>query len=78
MYLGEIVEIGRRDQVFAEPSHPYTRRLLAAAPVPDPTVDRPRLDREARDIPSPIHPIDHVPIRRPLRKVDEGHFVVRA
>ncbi len=36
MYLGEIVEISPRSAVFENPVHPYTRRLLAAVPVPDP------------------------------------------
>ncbi|MBW4980904.1 ABC transporter ATP-binding protein, partial [Marinobacter adhaerens] len=36
MYLGEIVEIGPRAAIFGDPQHPYTRKLLAAVPVPDP------------------------------------------
>ena len=36
MYLGQIVEIGPRQAVFSDPQHAYTRRLLAAVPVPDP------------------------------------------
>jgi oligopeptide transport system ATP-binding protein len=42
MYLGEIVEIGSRDELFADPRHPYTQSLLAAAPVPDPVRQRQR------------------------------------
>ena len=40
MYLGRIVELGSRDDVFGRPLHPYTRALLSAAPVPDPTRGR--------------------------------------
>ncbi|MHB1526697.1 MAG: ABC transporter ATP-binding protein [Candidatus Dormibacteria bacterium] len=42
MYLGEIVEVGTRDEVFRDPRHPYTRSLLAAAPIPDPVLQRSR------------------------------------
>jgi peptide/nickel transport system ATP-binding protein len=57
MYLGQIVEIGAREQIFERPRHPYSRALLAAHLRPDPT-DR-RVDRSHRDalegeIPSPI------------------------
>jgi oligopeptide/dipeptide ABC transporter ATP-binding protein len=43
MYLGRIVEIGPRRRIFAAPQHPYTEALLAAVPVPDPKVKRPRV-----------------------------------
>jgi oligopeptide transport system ATP-binding protein len=42
MYLGEIVEVGTRDELFTQARHPYTQSLLAAAPVPDPTRQRQR------------------------------------
>jgi oligopeptide/dipeptide ABC transporter ATP-binding protein len=42
MYLGEIVEIGTRDEVFRDARHPYTKSLLAAAPLPDPVLQRSR------------------------------------
>ena len=42
MYLGQIVEMGTRDQVFANPRHPYTQRLIEAVPVPDPAQRRAR------------------------------------
>jgi peptide/nickel transport system ATP-binding protein len=44
MYLGEIVEIGPRAAVFGNPQHPYTKKLVAAVPIPDPATPR----REAR------------------------------
>ncbi|HEV7367620.1 oligopeptide/dipeptide ABC transporter ATP-binding protein [Arenibaculum sp.] len=53
LYLGRIMEIGPTDAVCNDPRHPYTRALLSAAPVPDPTADRKRLVL-AGDIPSPI------------------------
>jgi len=55
MYLGRIVEIASRDDIFASPTHPYTEALLSAIPVPDPTVHRQRILLEG-DLPSPLHP----------------------
>ncbi|MEV6639399.1 ATP-binding cassette domain-containing protein [Amycolatopsis sp. NPDC051371] len=48
MFRGEIVERGDAEQVTADPSHPYTRRLLMAAPVPDPAVQAVRREERAR------------------------------
>jgi oligopeptide/dipeptide ABC transporter ATP-binding protein len=55
MYLGEIVELADKDDLFAAPLHPYTEALIAAAPVPDPRARRERLVIEG-DVPSPINP----------------------
>jgi oligopeptide/dipeptide ABC transporter ATP-binding protein len=56
MYLGRIVEIGDRRRIFASPAHPYTRALVASAPVPDPARrDRPRALLQG-DVPSPLDP----------------------
>lgn len=55
MYLGRIVEMGTRDQIFSAPKHPYTQALLSAVPVPDPEVKRERILLKG-DVPSPINP----------------------
>jgi oligopeptide transport system ATP-binding protein len=55
MYLGQIVEIGDGDDVFAHAAHPYTRALLSAIPVPDPRAKRQRILLQG-DVPTPINP----------------------
>jgi peptide/nickel transport system ATP-binding protein len=55
MYLGKIVELADRRTLFAESHHPYTRALLSAVPVPDPTAIRNRIILKG-DVPSPINP----------------------
>jgi len=57
MYLGRVVEISVRDQVYDHPLHPYTQALLSAIPIPDPKKEmkRQRLILEG-DVPSPINP----------------------
>ena len=54
MYLGQVVELGTREQVFSHPVHPYSRALLAAHLVPDPGRRRTRAAALAGEIPSPI------------------------
>ncbi len=52
MYLGRVVEVAARDQLYRQPSHPYTRALLAAVPAPDPRTKRERVLLEG-DAPNP-------------------------
>jgi peptide/nickel transport system ATP-binding protein len=75
MYLGEIVEIGPRAAVLENPQHPYTRRLLAAVPIPDPARRGTRRRVGEGDIKSPIRPVDYVPPERLYREVSPGHAV---
>src|SRR5713101_3398390 len=55
MYLGKIVEIAERAQLFSRPQHPYTEALLSAVPVPDPDAAKQRIILKG-DVPSPINP----------------------
>jgi len=88
MYLGSLVEYGTKIQIFRNPLHPYTRALLSAAPVPDPTAKRERIILEG-SIPSPANPpsgckfhtrcwecMDICKVEDPrTREVEPGHFV---
>ncbi|GLS40404.1 ABC transporter ATP-binding protein [Mesorhizobium tianshanense] len=75
MYLGQIVEMGTRDQVFSNPRHPYTRRLIEAVPVPDPARRRPRFARLDQEIPSPTRKIGEDPPKLALKDLGNGHLV---
>jgi peptide/nickel transport system ATP-binding protein len=89
MYLGKIVEMGPTEEVIQNPLHPYTKALIAAVPVPDPTYKRQTMELKG-DVPSPIDPpprcrfYDRCPIATerckredhpPLEDRGGGHYV---
>ena len=55
MYLGSLVELAPKEELYAHPVHPYTKALLAAVPIPDPTIKKNRIILKG-DIPSPANP----------------------
>ncbi|MDE1183438.1 dipeptide ABC transporter ATP-binding protein [Paraburkholderia sp.] len=77
MYLGQIVEIGPRRAVFEAPQHPYTKKLMGAVPVADPSRRHAKRMLAADEIPSPIRALDDEPVVAPLIAVGPDHFVAQ-
>ena len=75
MYLGEIVELGSRNQVFENPQHPYTKKLMKAVPIADPKLRKKEFNLMTDEIPSLVKPNGYEPEKINLIKVEEGHFI---
>ncbi|MCS3927472.1 peptide/nickel transport system ATP-binding protein [Bradyrhizobium elkanii] len=75
MYLGEIVETGPRAALFGNPQHPYTKKLMAAVPVPDPSRRGTKRETSNDEIRSPVRAPDYQPPVRQYREVSPGHVV---
>ena len=74
MLLGEIVEIGPREAVLANPRHPYTKKLISAVPVPDPARRIKRGGLMTEEIASPVRPLGFTPAQVPMVEIAPGHF----
>jgi peptide/nickel transport system ATP-binding protein len=77
MYMGEIVEIGPRKEIFGNPQHPYTRRLLEAVPVPDPASRNRRRPIDDAEIKSPVRALDYVAPQRRYRQISPEHMMIQ-
>lgn len=75
MYMGQFVEVGTRAQIFENPQHDYTRKLMAAVPVPDPSRDRRGYVPFEGELPSSVHAVHHQPKPALYRDLGNGHLV---
>ncbi|HNX30214.1 MAG TPA: dipeptide ABC transporter ATP-binding protein [Holophaga sp.] len=75
MYLGQIVEMGSRSAVFEDPQHPYTRRLLSAVPVADPSRRNRQRELLTGEVPSPLRDRNAVVLVEPLKQIGPDHFI---
>ncbi|WP_437615401.1 ABC transporter ATP-binding protein [Erwinia sp. V71] len=76
MYLGEIVEIGPRAAIFERPQHPYTRKLIASVPVPDPARRALKRHLVVDELKSPVRPLHYQHPQREYRDLGGGHWVM--
>jgi len=76
MLLGEIVEIGPRDEVLNNPKHPYTQKLISAVPLPDPNFKRERKGLIVDELKSPIRDVGWNMPKRNMVAVGPDHFVM--
>jgi len=76
MYLGRIVEMGPRAQVFENPQHAYTQALMKAVPIADPRQRKSERDLNFKPIPSPIHDLGYQPEDSEYLEITPGHFVL--
>jgi peptide/nickel transport system ATP-binding protein/oligopeptide transport system ATP-binding protein len=89
MYLGKMVELTTREEMFRDPRHPYTQALMSAIPIPDPKIKRTRIILKG-DVPSPLNPpsgcrfhtrcpiaqLDVCSVQDPeFREIKPGHWV---
>ncbi|WP_245957858.1 ABC transporter ATP-binding protein [Marinomonas piezotolerans] len=77
LYLGQVAELGSRQQVLETPSHPYTKRLLSAVPVADPFVQR-DFSKIEGEIPSPVRMVGDEPMILTQQEIAPGHFIAQS
>ena len=76
MYLGRIVEYGKRSRVFKNPQHAYTKALLKAVPIADPRKRKDESDLNFKPISSPIHEVGYESSPSEYKMVEEGHYML--
>ena len=76
MYLGRMVEIGDRQTIFSNPTHPYTKALMKAVPIADPKKRFRGDDINFKAISSPIRSLDFVPDASSYKKIKKDHYVL--
>ena len=76
MYLGRMVEIGDRQTIFSNPTHPYTRALMKAVPIADPKKRFNRDDINFKPISSPIRDLGFIPEPSSYNIIKKGHYVL--